>query len=506
MPKTSTLLNSTLPVYWLSALLQVSSGVLADSAAPLGQINEYLRISGELRGRYEAYDVFKPALDPARGITANNNDYAFGALRARVGVALTTPSVDGFVQGQYSGLYGMANGTFAGPPVGPLGLGGAYFRDSGQIDPGQVFLRQAYVTIKTTPWGLPGGAFKAGRFEIAEGLEYKTGDAKFDTLKTTRVSQRLIGPFDFTHINRSFDGFSLVYDQPGYNVKLDAAHPTQGGFNIDAQQEISKIDLFYAALTSKRDTWLPGTEQRLFYVYYGDDRNIVPVDNRPVTARLPMSRQNLQIHTVGTHLLSVQPLGEGAVDALLWGAYQFGDWANLDHQAYAVDAELGYQWTQAPLKPWLRAIYYRGSGDSNSGDGTHETFFQVLPTVRAYAKFPYFNMMNIQDAFVQLNVTPTTTTRVGVDFHYLTLTNEEDMFYGGAGATSRSGSWGYFGRASGGNSSVGEMVDLSFSHNLTKELSWSLYYAHAFGNDVTRSIYQLKNDADFGFIEFNLSI
>jgi hypothetical protein len=93
-----------------------------------------------------------------------------------------------------------------------------------------------------------------------------------------------------------------------------------------------------------------------------------------------------------------------------------------------------------------------------------------------------------------------------VDFHYLTLTNEEDLFYGGAGATSRSGSWGYFGRASGGNSSVGEMVDLSFSHNLTKELSWSLYYAHAFGDNVTRSIYQLKNDADFGFLEFNLSI
>ncbi|MBM3202320.1 hypothetical protein FJZ55_00220, partial [Candidatus Woesearchaeota archaeon] len=158
------------------------------------------------------------------------------------------------------------------------------------------------------------------------------------------------------------------------------------------------------------------------------------------------------------------------------------------------------------LKPWIRAIYYRGSGDSNSGDNTHETFFQILPTVRAYAKFPYFNMMNIQDAFMQLNVSPTATTKVGVDFHYLALTNQQDLLYGGAGATSRVGSWGYFGRASGGKSSVGEMVDLSFTHNLTQSFSWSLYYAHAFGDEVTRNAYSLKNDADFGFLEFNLSI
>lgn len=478
----------------------------SDEARPIGQINDYLRITGELRGRYEADDYFKPGLDPSRGITNNNNYYSFGALRARIGVALNTSYVDGFVQGQYSGLYGMGNGTFAGPPVGPLGLGGAYLRDSGSIDPGEVFLRQAYVNFKTAPFGLPGGSFKTGRFEVAEGLEYKTGDAKFDGLKTSRVSQRLIGPFDFTHINRSFDGFSLAYDQPEYNIKMDAVHPTQGGFNINAQQEISQIDLFYAGLTGKRGSWLPGTEQRLFYVYYGDERNMAPVDNRPLTARLPMSKRDLQIHTVGTHVLSVLPLADGSVDTLLWGAYQFGNWGNLDHQAYAIDAEAGYQWTQLPLKPWIRAIYYRGSGDSNSHDGTHETFFQVLPTARAYAKFPYFNMMNIQDAFLQLNVSPTSTTKVGVDMHYLALTNDQDLFYGGGGATSKVGSWGYFGRSSGGNSTVGELVDLTFTHNLTKEFSWSMYYAHAFGDDVTRSIYQLKNDADFGFLEFNLSI
>jgi hypothetical protein len=487
-------------------LLLPVNGVSAAEQPPWGQINDYLRITGELRGRYEAFDYFKPALDPTRGVVDNKNDYSFGALRARLGIALTTPYLDGFVQGQYSGLYSLPDNAFGGLPVGPLGIGGAYYRDSGSTDPGQVFLRQAYLNVKSAPWGLPGGSLKAGRFEIAEGLEYKTGDAKFDALKTNRVSQRLIGPFGYTHINRSFDGFSLVYDQSDFNLTIDGAHPTQGGFNINAQNEISKVDLFYTALTSKRGAILPGTEGRLFYVYYGDDRNVLPVDNRPLVLRPTLSRQDLQIHTVGTHLLTVQALGSGSVDALLWGGYQFGDWGNLDHQAYAVDAEVGYQWTEVFMKPWLRAVYYRGSGDDNAQDRSHETFFQVLPTVRAYAKFPYFNMMNIQDAIVQLNLSPTSDTKVDVDFHYLALTNAEDLFYGGAGATSRVGGFGYFGRASGGHHTVGEMVDLTFTHHITKEFSWSFYYAHAFGDDVTRSIYQLKNDADYGFIEFNLNI
>ncbi|MGZ8218959.1 MAG: hypothetical protein ACXW2B_16510, partial [Methylomagnum sp.] len=91
------------------------------------------------------------------------------------------------------------------------------------------------------------------------------------------------------------------------------------------------------------------------------------------------------------------------------------------------------------------------------------------------------------------------------DFHHLALSDSADLFYGGSGATSRSGSFGYFGRASGGSNAVGQLVDVGFTHNITKNLSYNLYYAHAFGSDVTRSAYALKNDADYGFAEFTLS-
>jgi len=37
------------------------------------------------------------------------------------------------------------------------------------------------------------------------------------------------------------------------------------------------------------------------------------------------------------------------------------------------------------------------------------------------------------------------------------------------------------------------------------DFSWAAYYAHAFGSGVTGNAYKLKNDADFGFIEFTAS-
>jgi hypothetical protein len=103
-------------------------------------------------------------------------------------------------------------------------------------------------------------------------------------------------------VGRSFDGFSMVYDQPGFNITASGLRPTQGGFTVQGQDEISKIDLFYTALTSKRNSLLPGTEARLFYLFYNDDRNTQVVDNRPVINRPSLDKQDLNLHTVGTHL------------------------------------------------------------------------------------------------------------------------------------------------------------------------------------------------------------
>ena len=50
---------------------------------------------------------------------------------------------------------------------------------------------------------------------------------------------------------------------------------------------------------AKRGSVLPGTEARLFYVFYHDDRPVQVVDNRPAALRPLLSADSLAIHSLG---------------------------------------------------------------------------------------------------------------------------------------------------------------------------------------------------------------
>jgi hypothetical protein len=468
----------------------------AEDPPPLGQITPYLRITGELRGRLELNNFFEPS--PALN---NNNDYVFGEARAWLGVGLTTRWIDALVQGEYSGVWGLPDDAIAAPG-GALGTGALYFAEHPESSQNDAHLKQLYLTAKPALLHVPGLFLTLGRFEIRDGLEYRTGDAKFDFLKTARISQRLIGPFDFANASRNFDGVRGVYDSDVLNITVSATHPTQGGFNVDAQPTMNGVDVVYAAVTGKRGALLPGTEARFFYLYYGDDRTVQVVDNRPAAARPFVNVENLAIHNVGAHILMTHAIGPGIADALAWGDYQFGEWTDLDHEAWAVALEAGYQFTALPLAPWIRAGYFQGSGDDDPGDRRHGTFFNVLPTARIYANFPFYNMMNVRDSFAQLILAPTATTRLRLDYHNLALSESQDLFYSGSGAQNRSKSFGYVGRASNGASSLADVVEAGFSHAVNQYFSWNAYYGHAFGGEVMSRFFRGQDDADYGFLEF----
>lgn len=487
---------------WLVAAAIAQGGaVWADNDnknRPIGQINDYLRIRGQLLGSYEAWNYFQPS--PA---VNNHNEYDLWDVRARLGLEFNSKVVDAYVEGQYLGAFGIPDDSFS-KPGGPLGLGAGYYVVNGSTSPQNTFLRQAYLRLKGETMGLKGLALKLGRFEYLEGMEYKSGNRKFDKLKRKRIAQRLIGTY-IVYMQRTFDGFSLSYDQPAYNLTTSGFRPTQGGFNVQGQHEISDIDVFYAALTSKKDALLKGTEGRLFYVYYNDDRETKVVDNRASSRRPLLENENLELHTLGAHLLTQHKLGSGSVDGLLWGAYQFGNWTDQRHSAWAFDAEVGYQWDQVMLKPWLRAVYYTSSGDDNPNDKQHNTYFTVLPSGRAFAKFPFYNMMNIQDAYAELSITPVSGSNLAFSFHQLSVNQDEDLFYGGHGATTRTKVFGYMGRATNGHTDIGQLVDIDFTQNINEYLSWRAYYGHVFGGSVTESFYKGQKDADLAYIIVKLT-
>ncbi len=493
-------MNKTRKSFAIAAVLSINSAVFAEEHKPLGQINNYLRLTGELQTSYETWDYFRPA-------SPNNlsGNYDLWEVRARLGLNFTSSFVDALVQGQYTGLYGLPDNAVAPAPIGALGLGGAYTSaNNGSTSPQAAFLRQAYLNFKLGSLGLKGESLKLGRFEFQDGMEYKSGNEKFDGIKKTRIAQRLLGS-NAVYVQRTFDGFSAAYDNKDFNFTATGMRPTQGGFNVQGQDEISKINVFYTALTTKKSTLLSDTEGRLFYTYYNDDRPTASTDNRPASQRPLLNKQALELHTIGSHIFTLQNSGANSIDGLLWGAYQFGDWTNQTQSAWAFDAELGYQRTDLPLKPWLRGVYYISSGDDNPRDGQHNTFYSMLTSGRIYAKFPFYNLMNVQDAFVQFIVSPIDKTKVTVDFHHLSLANSNDLFYSGLGATSRSGvgAFGFNGRPSGGSSTIGQSLDIMLMHNITQNLSARFYYAHAFGGSVIKNSYAGKHDADTTWIELN---
>jgi Alginate export len=200
--------------------------------------------------------------------------------------------------------------------------------------------------------------------------------------------------------------------------------------------------------------------------------------------------------------VNVFSLGKGKSDALFWGAAQTGSWGALRHRANAFAAEAGYQLDNSLLKPWLRAGYFRGSGDDDPSDGVHSTFFQELPTPRPFARFPLYNLMNSEETFAQLTVIPHPKLTLRSEAHSLNLANAVDLWYVGGGAFQKQ-TFGYTGRPSGGQKRFMTVFDLSADYQFDAQTTFTLYVAHASGKDVVKRLFPAGPNANFAYIELN---
>ena len=452
--------------------------------------------SGEMTWRYEYRDWFdvKPGFD---------NQYGFAFKRTRLGLKYEQEFFDVFLQGEYVHLFNLPGRSVAPPPAGALDLGAVYRANnpSQGEDPNKVFIKQVYLDVKD-PFKI-GLSARLGRFDYREGLEVTTSNLKINTLKATRIAERLISPIGWTAVTRSFDGAVFKYDNDMFNVSTGIIRPTQGGFNVDGGRDMERLNLVVANATLKESVLIPNTELRTFYIYYDDDRKVTQrVDNTAAVA----SDVDIQIHTLGFHAVGAYPTGPGELDFLVWGAGQFGGWYELNQRAYAGAIEAGYQLKDIPWKPWLRTGYFKSTGDGNPKDGDHETFFQILPTARLYARFPIYNLMNNEDLFSSLILNPVDGLTVRSDWRFLWLTKRKDLWYSGTGATKERGKiFGYAGRPSGGKNYLGNLLDIQANYKLFKHLSLELYYAHFFGGSVVDATFNDKRNADLLYMEAVLS-
>ena len=464
----------------------------ADLGSTLGQLSERVSIAIDDRFRVEMVDWFAP------DVAGSPESYTFIANRLRVGASLTLPRLQIFVQVQDTRI-GNLPGDAVVPPTGALGTGAVYFLHTRDRWQGETTLHQAYAVAR-----LPRVSLKLGRFAYSDGAETTPGNATLAALKKMRIAQRMVGPFGFTHAGRSFDGGQAAWTGGAWNVTAIAARPTRGGFEVSANRELDRVTFASGTVTYTGSGLGIPSDLRLFYLYFDDRRReTTKTDNRTSIER-SADKDAIAVHSFGGHALTEIEAGPGMIDGLFWFVIQTGDWGKLDHRAWSFALEGGYRFARTWARPWLRAGYNAASGDDDPGDRQHRTFLTPLPTARLYARFPFFNGMNLQDLFTQLILEPHPGLTARLDYHWLRLSEPADLWYAGGGATNEK-IFGIAGLDSGGSRDLGHLVDLSLDYRWNKHLTISGYVGHTLGGRVVGANFSGR-DATYGFIEMRLSL
>lgn len=473
------------PIWLLIVLLSASTLLCSAQSSP--SVHSPISISIYDRTRVDSWQWF--AAQPY------DNTYGYVESLLRIGVAQRLHRWDWQLELAQPSVLDVPNDAVS--PVtaqGQLGLGGTYYASNGNnTEPAAAFLKQGFVRLDGE-----GSHLRLGRFEFIDGQEIKPANTTIGWLQTNRIAHRLIGNFAFSNAQRSFDGLDAHWNVAGWNISAMAARSDQGVFNMNGNPELN-VDLQYVAVT--RSEFKQHVLWRAFASAYHDGRTgVTKTDNRASTARA-LDHQNIRIGTYGGDLLAAVPAGSGQFDFLFWGALQNGSWGELGDQANAAAVEGGYQLTHVATTPWLRGGWFRSSGDNNNTDGTHNTFFQMLPTPRIYARTPFFNQMNNTDDFVQFIDKPVKPVALRADLHWLDLTSPHDLWYTGGGAYDNK-VFGFTGRPANNATSLASLADVSADWQVTKTVGLNFYYAYAQGKSVIAAIYPSNRNMQYGYVEF----
>lgn len=460
-------------------------GLAAQAPAPVTPILS-------LRVRAESWDWFD---------AGEAGRYAFYAAHARAGLSQERTRLAWRLELAAPLLAGLPLDAALAAPAGALGLGANYAAtNGGRRDAAGLFVKQAFVRFGRA--GATARSFaKVGRFEFADAGEFAPSDPRLAALRQQRITQRLLGTFGFTHGQRSFDGVELTHRAPIGSFTTAIMRPTTGVFDVDGAGSLP-VDLVYAAWNRQAGSAGAPRDVRIFALQVEDRRGTTPTDSRPAPVRAAAPK-HVGVTTFGGHLLQRATFGAVDADFLVWGARQTGRWGGLAHRAGALSVEGSVRVARAWGAPALRAGVNRSTGDADPTDATHATFFQALPTPRAYAPFPFYNLQNNRETFVSLETTPRANVVVRLGARSLRLAEPADLWYVGGGAYDRR-TFGYAGRPSSGRTGLGSSVDLAVDWRISSHLAISGYAASASGGPVTDAVYGARERSTFAFVEMTL--
>lgn len=496
LPSAALLRRSSTLLFWMmisagyaSVQLSGQTASSATPAAPLANGSLPFSISVLDRTRTDAISFY--------GDPPYTSTYPYVEQLLRVSIAQKFEHLDYLVEASENNVFDVPK-TSVDPTAarGQLFFGGTYYAaNNSNTLPVAASFKQGFLRLHGKG---PDASLRLGRFEFFDGQETTPKETTVAWLQTNRIAQRLVGNFGFSDAQRSFDGIDGHYGKGSWDLTAMAGRATQGVFNMNANPELN-VDIQYLAYTKRQRN--DHLVFRVFGLGYHDGRTgVTKTDNRALAVR-QADHQNIRIGTYGADALAAVPAGPGTFDFLFWGVLQNGQWGLLNQHSGAVVVEGGYRLTSVHSRPWLRGGFLHASGDNNPTDNVHNTFFQVLPTARQYARFPFFDMQNSNDQFVQFVDTPIKKLELRSDLHFLQLASNTDLWYQGGGAYDNK-VFGYTGRPANLHSSFASLADVSSDYAITTAFNLNLYYAHSFGKSVVSAIYPVgPRSADFGYLE-----
>ena len=454
---------------------------VAPPAPSAGLLNDWLReqspffnpwdLGGQFRARLEVKDYIDTpgqAEQVAFRRTGGDANNTYLLLRQRIHLGYNESWFNVFLEGQESS----STGDKRNPNL-----------ESDQFD-----LHQGYVTLGNLQ-EFPLQA-KVGRQELSYGDE------------------RLIGPFDWNNIGRSFDAIKLHYAANHTWVDAFTSHvviPKDNHFDVS-----NNYDLFSGIYASTTDL-LPWQESQAYFLARNTSRNS---PNFETLALVPLPSPR-DIYTPGLRFKSLPGKLHG-FDYGLEADYQFGRFVgvtgaaptatvgkSMKQEAYLLHLETGYTWAKA-CAPRLGLEFNYASGDKNPTDNTHGTFDTLFPTTHAIVGImDLYSMQNIEDVRLNFSVKPTKKFTVFTSYRGVWLATASDSFYLANQAARTGGTVnGHNGYAI--NPSydrfVGTEVDLVLTYNFTPYAQVQGGYGHFFvGNYVQQSL----SAPGFGSVDAN---
>ncbi|NUN97584.1 MAG: alginate export family protein [Candidatus Omnitrophica bacterium] len=297
--------------------------------------------------------------------------------------------------------------------------------------------------------------------------------------------RRLLGNSRFRNTGRNFDALRLIFEQD--DVKLDLFAANRVRVDSNAWDRADHNDNFLGAYATVKN--LPHGVQDLYLLYRDNDQT------------------HREEYSLGTRIVG----DEGPWDWNLEGVYQWGSSVDtvrpfvssteiLDHQAWAVHAELGYICKDHPLMPRLALEYDFASGDKDPFDGENNTFDQLYPNNHTpFGIMDFVGWKNIQILAPKLAWQQSKKLRMGADWFLFWQPEESnDAWYDSGGHQFRNA------RGASAERFMGHELNIYGVYEVNDDFEVEAGYGHFFAGGLAADTAPLgggADDADFAYIQ-----